>query len=428
MIGTRRGTMQRLGKPASTPSAWAVSLLGELIAHRSESGSERSMVEHLAQAAAELGLECDLWCCTEADLEARYGPLPPHRPLTDRPTLVIRLPGDAEAPSLLFNAHSDVVSAPDPQRWSSDPWSGVVRDGKMYGRGACDVKGPLVSALWAMRMLSEVPAGRRGDVLLEVVPGEEDCVGLGTLTSVARGVTADAVIVLEPTDGLPTCASRSGLRFEIECRGRATHGATKWLGRDAIAFAVRVHQTLADIERSWTEDADELFQTFPILRPATADRICGGEWQGMICDKCVISGYLECLPRDNLDLCRRRFADGVEGGVKAAGFAPAEVTVRFTETYAGHRTDTAAPLCRAAVRALSESGGADGPFRWSAFNAGCEAGCRANRLGTPTLVWGPGRLSDAHGVDESVDIGQLERCAELFARTALVWAERAGHP
>ena len=65
-----------------------------------------------------------------------------------------------------------------------------------------------------------------------MVPGEEDCVTLGTLTSVVRGHTADAAIVLEPTEGQPRNASRPGLRFEVTCRGRAVHGTVKWLGRE----------------------------------------------------------------------------------------------------------------------------------------------------------------------------------------------------
>ncbi len=88
---------------------------------------------------------------------------------------------------------------------------------------------------------------------IELVPGEEDCVTLGTLTSVARGHTADACVVLEPTEGLPRNASRPGLRFEIACRGVAVHGTVKWLGRDAIALATAVLGVLPQLEAEWND-------------------------------------------------------------------------------------------------------------------------------------------------------------------------------
>src|SRR5262249_28494502 len=157
------------------------------------------------------------------------------------------------------NAHADVVSPGDSAAWQHGPWSGDFVDGLVYGRGACDVKGPLTSALWAMLRLAQRPA-RRGSVLLELVPGEEDCVGLGTWTSILRGYDASAVVVLEPTENLPRCASRGGCRFEIEIIGQSVHGTCKWLGRDAIAAAAKMIPLLAEIEAEFANcEPDELF-------------------------------------------------------------------------------------------------------------------------------------------------------------------------
>src|SRR6202020_2507675 len=117
-----------------------------------------------------------------------------HIPLANRPPLVVGLPNPGKGKSLIFNAHSDVVSAGKPETWLINPWAGTEHRGRLYGRGACDVKGPLISALWAMLALQKVcPYGL--PVQLELVPGEEDCVTLGTLTSVVRGYKADACIV-----------------------------------------------------------------------------------------------------------------------------------------------------------------------------------------------------------------------------------------
>jgi acetylornithine deacetylase len=88
--------------------------------------------------------------------------------------------------------------------------------------------------------------------------------------------------------------------------------------------------------------------------------------------------------------------------------------VRILEQYQGHFTPTTDELCIAAATAAKIQ-------KWSAFNSGCEAGLRARLLGTPTLVWGPGSLAQAHAVDEFVELRQVAEVAGYFARTAEIY-------
>jgi acetylornithine deacetylase len=258
--------------------------------------------------------------------------------------------------------------------------------------------------------------GLAGDVMLELVPGEEDCVGLGTLTSIARGVKADAAIVLEPTESLPRCASRAGCRFEITCRGRAIHGTVKWEGKDAIRLARAVLDALDTLEARWNDRAaNRLFAAYPIARPITVDKVSGGRWQGMICDECLCAGYLELLPDDNIAVWERRLARELPREVACRGHDAGNVDIQFTERYNGHQASPQSPLSRVARRAAGGKGG------WSAFNAGCEAGTRAHLLGTPTLVWGPGSLSLAHADNERIRFSSVQRVAASFTRLVLDW-------
>jgi acetylornithine deacetylase len=388
----------------------------------SVSGNEREFVHFVAGWGRRQGFQVDLWQADEASLGVELATFLRHLPLTGRPTLVLELPGDPTLPSILFNAHSDVVSA-DVEAWTHNPWTGTLANGRMYGRGACDTKGPLVSALWAMTRLSRQPA-RRGSVLLELVPGEEDCVGLGTFTSVMRDWHADAVIVLEPTDQLPRCASRGGCRFEIEILGRSVHGTVKWLGRDAIAGASAAMAVLAELEGEFNlANADELFAGYPVLRPITVDSMHGGQWQGMVCDRCVCAGYLELLPADDLDAWRRRFASEVISRLQTRGVPPDEVRIQFLEEYRGHRLEPSHAMCRCAADAVAACATSE-PFCWAGFNSGCEAGLRANRTQTPTLVWGPGSLAQAHAVDEYVEWADVRRVADMFTRFIHHWSDQ----
>jgi acetylornithine deacetylase len=403
-------------------------LLRRCIQFPSISGQEKEFTDFLADWATEAGFEIDLWQTDETMLGKFDASRQKHIPLAGRPTLVIKKRGAQGGRSLLFNAHSDVVAAPHPEKWTFGPWLGTEHDGRIYGRGACDVKGPLVSALWAM---SALPAG---NVMLELVPGEEDCVTLGTATSIARGYTADACIVLEPTESMPRNASRGGCRFEVACMGKSVHGTVKWLGEDAIKLAREVLTVLPILEQRWNDrSADSLFSAYPIARPITVDAVHGGDWQGMICDHCKIGGYLELLPGDGDDaeIWKNRLIMELRQELANRGQGKRSVEITFPEQYSGHIISSAHPLCLTAQAAVEESTQflQNTELRWagwSGFNSGCEAGLRAGLLGTPTLVWGPGSLAQAHAVNEFVEFSQVRAVAQMFARFAANWVATTG--
>lgn len=399
-------------------------LLRKCLQFASTSGHEAEFVRFMASWAQSRGFETDLWETDESQLAGIDWPMARHLPLAGRPTLVIALRGSGGGRSVIFNAHSDVVGAPDPQIWRHHPWQGVEEDGVFYGRGACDVKGPLVSALWAMCALQEEGRGRlKGDVLLELVPGEEDCVGVGTLTSLQRGHLADAAIILEPTENMPRCASRGGCRFEITVAGRSVHGTVKWLGEDAILGMRQVLAALDRVEQRWLVAEDPLFRSYPIGRPITVDSLKGGRWQGMVCDACSCAGYLELLPEDSLAEFKRALVDALHQEIrKEGGPTPDRIRVEFSEEYRGHRLAPDHELCQLAER-VARGGCGDGrSFEWAAFNSGCEAGLRHTLAKTPTLVWGPGTLAKAHAVDESVGFDDVQRVAGMFQRFCAGWS------
>lgn len=384
-------------------------LLREVIRIPSVSGNEAPLVEFVARWARARGVAVDVWQATEQELAAYPEAKARHIPLAGRPTCVLKVRGtdNGSARSLLMNAHTDVVAAGDEGKWTHGPFAGEVAGDRVYGRGACDTKGPMVSAIWALMMLAENPPA--GDVMLELIPGEEDCVGLGTLTSVARGYRADGVVILEPTESLPRAASRAGLRFEITTLGKSVHGTVKWLGQDAIAGGQKLLGLLQTLETQYNDKhADELFASYPAARPLTVDTVRAGEWQGMIADRCLVAGYWDLLPGDDLNVWARRLESDLRTELGDS------FTIAFPERYAGHRLEPTSGFCQAAEAAI-------GAIAWQGFNSGCEAGLRAGLQGSPTLVWGPGSLAQAHAPDEYVDFSDVKLVAEGLAGLARVW-------
>jgi len=402
-------------------------LLRESLKRPSVSGDETDFVRFIEGWARAQGFETDLWETDEARLTQYPEQHLKHIPLAGRPTLVVRLPGRGAGRSLLFNAHADVVAPGEPQTWRLGPWSGAEEAGRFYGRGACDAKGPLIAGLWAMVALRQArPEGPAGEVLLELVPGEEDCVGLGTLTSLVRGWRADAMVVLEPTLGTPYAASRAGCRFEIVCHGRAIHGTIKWLGVDAINLMRAVLDALKRLELRWNDRAaDARFNEYPIMRPVTVDSVHGGGWQGMVCARCACTGYFELLPGDDLKAWEARLEQELRGELTGVLPEPQSLELRFSEEYPGHSVPDDDPVSRLALEIMKKynSQPRGGEPRLGALNSGCEAGLRAGLQGTPTLVWGPGNLIQAHAADEFVEFADVQRTATMLAEFAARWTD-----
>ena len=398
-------------------------LLEKLLQIPSTSGDERDLAAFIARWAGQNGFETDLFESSETQIQGYRQAALRHIPLAGRPTLVIKFRGCGVGRSLMFNAHSDVIAPGDPQRWVHGPWSGKISDGRIYGRGACDVKGSLASALAALAALKRAyPRGLPGDVMVEIVPGEEDCVGLGTLTSYVRGYHPDGLIVLEPTEGQPRNASRGGVRFAIRVRGKAVHGTVKWLGHDAIIAlrAVLEHLELMEAEFAVPE-SNPLFAAYPVMRPITVDRVDGGNWQGATCDLAACAGYLELLPADDLAVWKTRFEHRLRELRKKGKGRGCTLEIEFSEEYGGHELSAQHPLAQSAMAAMTGIGLTTRGMSWSGFNAGCEAGLRWGMDQTPTLVWGPGSLAQAHGVDEFVELKAVHEAALSFALCAIHW-------
>ena len=177
---------------------------------------------YLAKRLGEAGAEVDV---LEPDADAMQGkPLvPPGLDFAGRPQLIARQRGAGGGRSLVFNGHIDVVSAEPRRAWASDPFVAQVRDGKLYGRGACDMKGGVAAMVFALESLAALGVRLNGDLLVATNTDEESS-GAGGSALVEHGLRADAGIVTEPT----------GFDVWVACRG-SEYGVVTVPGRPGHA-------------------------------------------------------------------------------------------------------------------------------------------------------------------------------------------------
>jgi acetylornithine deacetylase len=246
----------------------------------------------LADRQAEVGAEIDLFEPTEAELTGR--PLVPEGlDFAGRPQLIATHRGAGGGHSLVLNGHIDVVSAEPLGTWTSPPFAPEVRDGRLYGRGSCDMKGGVAAMAFAAEVLAQLGVRLAGDLIVATNTDEESS-GAGGSALVAHGLRADAGIVTEPTDFRVWIACRGSEYGVITVPGRAGHAEVRHPGwRDggavnAIDKSAVVIEAMAALRERWAA-APELRHpvlSAPSIVPTLA---AAGEWPVTIPASCELT-------------------------------------------------------------------------------------------------------------------------------------------
>ncbi len=375
--------------PDMTTGHSPIDLLRELVAipsvnpelaDRPEIGGEHRMVEWL-----------EAWLSRRGFSTSRVGPDP------KRPNLVARLGGADARRTLLFESHLDTVGVVG---FSGDPFALREEQGRLYGRGACDTKGPLAAFLAAID--DEVLAALRASSVELVLLGAigEETGNLGAEQAVADGLRADETIVLEPTQLRIVNTHKGACWFKAATRGRSAHGSDPGRGDNAILKMPAVWQAI----EAATAEAARTYAPSGLGTPTVSlGTIHGGTGTNIVPDACAIQVDRRFLPGETcaaiLEDIRARLAD-VPGGV--------EITL-LKEGRAFH-TDPEASLPQRLGQALTAAGlEASGEGAAWCSDAGVLAdACRE------TVVWGPGSITQAHTANEYIESGQLAIAIEVL--------------
>src|SRR6202011_398566 len=176
-----------------------------------------------------------------------------------------------------LNGHVDVVPPGDRQSWHASPWSAHIQAGRLYGRGACDMKAGLAVGICAAAALKKSGLPLRGRLIVESVVGEEDG-GIGSFAMAERGYRADAAYVLEPTRLRMIPAQAGALTFRLRIRGRAAHASVRYDGISAIEKFELVGARLRQLERTLNQQPHPLFSHYPIAYALSIGQMRAGSW------------------------------------------------------------------------------------------------------------------------------------------------------
>lgn len=397
-----------------------------LIDCESVTGNERTVQDEVEKILCEVGMEIDRW--EPDDAEMRADPLfsETGESFRNRPVVVGRLRGadPKNGKSLLVNGHVDVVTPEPLDKWVTDPFRAVVRNGRLYGRGASDMKTGLAAAIYCAELMKKEFGGTNNDILIVSVPGEENG-GNGTVASLLRGYTrADGAVFPEPTSNCIQPAHRGAAFWRIHIEGKASHGGTKYKGVSAVEKGIKIVERLQALETERNTNIcskSPFYCDYPLSAPVTVGIFRGGQFTSGVPESCMIEGCIEYVPGEkSADVIRSFEAavrDACEGDEWMLSHPPRVewFGLRFepAQTSAEHPLVQTAKACYETM--LHETPTVNG------FEAGTDMRLLRNHYGVPGFMFGAGDIALAHAPNEYVELEKLLENARVLALIMAKW-------
>lgn len=376
-------------------------------------GNEGAIAEFMATHLEELGFEVAVKP-VEEQFADRYPALRGAAPLAARPNVFAtwRAKRPGRLP-LVLNGHTDVIPAGAEDAWTHAPFGGEIADGKVWGRGAMDMKGGIAAGIFALRALRATGVELPFDVQVQCVIGEESG-GLGTLSAIDTEPRPQAAIVLEATACRVTPACGGAVIFEISTDGKAAHTGLAWIGVSAFEKLTVIYEALRALAQSREQRLDHpLFAGFPMKAPFGVGTFNAGEWIAMIPATASMTGRLGVLPGEDLEDVRQELVAAVEEACRGDEWLMVHpATISWPNNgFPAWETRSDHPVIAALRESLEDLGADSAP---EGFTGATDAGHFA-RAGVPAAVFGPGMKTAAHLPDEHVSENQLVLAAKTLA-------------
>ncbi|MCS3656058.1 M20/M25/M40 family metallo-hydrolase [Salinibacter ruber] len=349
---------------------------------------EAGLAAYIADRMHDIGLDVDHW-----------------EPAPGRPNVVGVLSGDGDGRSLMWNAHTDTVGV----EGMDAPFTPVRQNGRLYGRGAQDMKGSLAAQLIAARTLRESDTSLSGDVLVAAVADEEHK-SIGTEALVDR-YDADGAVVTEPTDLELVRAHKGFVWIDIRTQGRAAHGSRPAEGIDANMHMGRVLSKLEALNRSLSSDEAHALVGPPSLH---AGQLRGGDAPSVYAAECHLRMERRTVPGESAEDALEEVQTVLHELSEADDAFEAEAEIAFSRGTL--KTPADATVASATRAGLSRTLAPNTSLADTGASFWTDAAL-LSAAGTETVVLGP-KGAGLHTTEEWVDLASVAQLAEVLVHTA----------
>jgi acetylornithine deacetylase len=400
--------------------------LQKLVSFPSVTGEEHEIQQFIAGVLRDMGLEVRVWEPDHEALKSHPAYIPVERGYENRPNVVGVRRGKGGGRSLLFNGHVDVIPPGPLDRWTSSPWAAEIRENRLYGRGASDMKSGLAAMTMAMDTLVRAGVGLKGDVIMEYIVDEE-LSGNGTLACVMEGYRADAGICCE-TSSLhvqPACIGR--IWFEIAVTGKPAGIQKRFEGVSAIEKGYAVAQAVSNLEAIRIQDVHHpLYPDNLSSLPCMVTVFEAGSFPSAFPDACLLKGSIATLPGEDTESVKEKFVEHIELFARTDPWLrdhPPEVSFKG---YCGDSAEIPAdhPIVQTLAGNMKEVTGEPPPV--TGRQGAADTRYLITYGETPTVIFGPGPTAQMHATDEWVDLDDVVVGTKALALTIMDWCGVAG--
>lgn len=423
MTGPARLTEREAAAVAAISEADVLADLRALVATPSVTGSEEVVQALMQRLMADAGLSVERHehdpsvVATDPDFPGY------EMPREHLPTVTGVLRGSRAGRTAILLGHVDVVPTGDLAQWDGDPFEPRVVDGRLVGRGACDMKGGVAAALAAIRAVARVTNGGAelaGEAVLVSVPSEEDG-GAGTLAAIRDGYVGDVAIIPEPTELEVVTAHAGAITFRLAVPGKNAHASMRLEGVSALEKLEYLHAALrADEARRCAEETRPEMVALGLPYPTIIGKVSGGDWASTVPDLVVAEGRYGVRAGQTAAEAEVELRACIAAANDADGFLrehPATVEITGARFSSGE-IPSDHPLATGLLATVADVTGT--PTRTRGAPYGADMRLLIRQGGTPTVMYGPGNVGVAHAPNEFVPIGEVVTCARVLA----VWLLR----
>ena len=331
--------------------------------------------------------------------------------LPNRPNIIAEVIGDEVGKSIMFTGHVDTVPVGDIKKWSMDPYSAIIKDNKLFGRGSTDMKGAIASMIIAMKFIMNNVKKFNGKIIFTGVMAEETT-GLGTQKIVEENIKTDMAVVGEPSDEKIYRAHKGTMWFNLSTYGKLEHSSeSNSESNNAIINMMKLIMEINEISKE-LETIENNLVGHPSINIGLID---GGTKQNMIADSCRISIDRRTLPEEKtdeiLDKLRIRL-DGLRSLDDRLTFDLEIDTIREAVEVAESEQ-----IVQEVKNALNKVINKNPTI--SGMKATTDMSILVNQGNIPSVIYGPGFIKQAHTVDEFIEVKRLVESSQVYAEILL---------